>query len=329
MPGATSRCHSRRDLLRGCRSSSEELSRFVAVSKGVACGHDGVGARRNADPSHALIMLTAYAPASWRSVTASWRRSSTVSSSSPLSSRRARTKVARWIASKARNTRPWATSHAISQTRRVISHSSHRTQIAAMSLSASASRSSRVTPRARSLMRTRHDSTRDRREDTSTRADRIRRSISGAVPLSSVARSTADVSRYSSVPGTGSVPIAANLVEQSGRCARGQPEPHDLPGPVALGQARAGEFPLFGQGLQSFLDGQPGASVPVRGAQLSNDFVAVRDQHGFTGPDQPDVLRETGLELLHANGLHLPMVVTGGHRVNRAHTTRARWAFGR
>src|SRR2546426_8481429 len=114
-------------------------------------------------------------------------------------------------------------------------------------------------------------------------------------------------------------------IEQSGRRALGQPEPLDLPGPVPLGQARAGEFPPLGQGLQSFLDGQPGASVPVRGAQLSNDFVAVRDQHGFAGPDQSDVLRETGLELLHANGLHAAMVVTGGHRVNRAHTTRARW----
>src|SRR5260370_41240635 len=138
---------------------------------------------------------------------------------------------------------------------RLICYMSPPAQTWASSISAAASRSSRVTPSARSLMSTRHDSTRDSREDTRTRADPIRRSISGAVPLSSVARSTADVSRYSSVPGTGSVPIAANLVEQSGRCARGQPEPLDLPGPVALGQARAGEFPPLGQGLPSFLDG--------------------------------------------------------------------------
>src|SRR2546426_1077498 len=294
-----------------------------------------VGVDRRPMTTHPLVARRSYltgtgyyAPASPCPATAARRRSSTVTSSSPSSSRRASTKVARWTASRARKTRPWATSQAISQTRRVISHSSHRDQSAAMSLSASASRSSRATPSARSLMSTRHDSTRDRREDTRTRADRIRRSISGAVPLSSVARSTADVSRYSSVPETGSVPIAANLVEQSGRCTRGQPEPPDLPGPVPLGQARAGEFPPLGQGLQSFLDGQPGASVPVRGAQLSNDFVAVRDQHGFAGPDQSDVLRETGLELLHANGLHAAMVVTGGHRVNRTHTPRPRIARG-
>src|SRR5436309_3656154 len=222
-----------------------------------------------------LDLLTAYAPASWRSVTAAWRRSSTVSSSSPSSSRRARIKVARWIASKARNTRPRATSQAVSQTRRVTSHSSHRAQMAVMSRSASASRSSPAAPSARSLMSARHDSTRARREDTRTRAERIRRSISGQVPLSSVARSTADVSRYRSVSGAGSEPIAPNLVEQPGRRARGQAEPLDLPGPVTLRQARAGEFPRLGQSLKSFLDGQPGGSLSVRGAELGDDFITV------------------------------------------------------
>ena len=118
------------------------------------------------------------------------------------------------------------------------------------------------------------------------------------------------------------VDIATNLVEQSGRCARGQPEPLDRPGPVALRQARAGEFPLFGQGLQSFLDRQPSASVPVRGAQLCNNFVAVRDQYGFAGPDQSDILREAGFELLHADGLHTAMVVTGGHKSQLPFTHR-------
>src|SRR5205807_4392569 len=94
-------------LVRGSPAGSAQ------IKKGVPCGHEGAGARRNADPSHALIMLTAYAPASWRSVTAAWRCGSSVSSSSPLSSRRARTKVARWIASTVHTARPWATSHAI------------------------------------------------------------------------------------------------------------------------------------------------------------------------------------------------------------------------
>ena len=39
------------------------------------------------------------------------------------------------------------------------------------------------------------------------------------------------------------------------------------------------------------------------GAELGNDFVTVRDQHGFAGPDQADVLGEAGLELLYANRL--------------------------
>src|SRR3989454_4503546 len=284
-----------------------------------------VGVDRRPMTTHPLVARRSYltgtgyyAPASPCPATAARRRSSTVTSSSPSSSRRASTKVARWTASRARKTRPWATSQAISQTRRVISHSSHRDQSAAMSLSASASRSSRATPSARSLMSTRHDSTRDRREDTRTRADRIRRSISGAVPLSSVARSTAEVSRYRSAPGAGSEPIAANLVEQSGRRARGQPEPLDLPGPVTLRKARTGKFPRFGQGLKSFLDGQHGPSLSVRGAELGDDFVAVCDQHGFAGPDEADVLREASLELLYANRLHTIMVVTGGHRVNKS-----------
>jgi len=43
----------------------------------------------------------------------------------------------------------------------------------------------------------------------------------GLRPPSSVARSTADGSRYRSVPGAGSESIAANLVEQPSRRARG------------------------------------------------------------------------------------------------------------
>src|SRR5688572_31487948 len=118
-------------------------------------------------------------------------------------------------------------------------------------------------------------------KDARTRADRIRRSISGVIPLSSVARTTADVSRYRTVPEAGSEPIAANLVEQPGRRAGGQPEPLDLPGPVTLRQARAGEFPRLGQGLEPLLDGQPRGSLSVSGAELGNDFVTVCDQHRF------------------------------------------------
>lgn len=107
--------------------------------------------------------------------------------------------------------------------------------------------------------------------------------------------------------------ILPKLVEQRlGRAGR-KPEAAAVPYPIPLRVRGPRDFSGRGQCLEDLLDAAANRCLAPRRPQFRDHLAPLRYQHGFARLRQTNVLGQSGLELLDADDLHVPMLVTDSH----------------
>ncbi len=103
------------------------------------------------------------------------------------------------------------------------------------------------------------------------------------------------------------------LVEQRLGRTRRKLEAAGVPYPIPFRVRGPRDFSGRGQRLEDLLDDAANRCLAPRRPQFRDHLAPLRYQHGFARLRQANVLGQSGLELLEADDLHVPMLVTGSH----------------